>query len=357
VPQPVADLAARQAGESVELTFTLPGATAEGEPLESPPDVEIFRAVVAAGTTPEKARPVAKLVYTIPSALVDTYHVAEPDAAGRARMRFADPWPPDELARHAGALAVYVVRTRASARRASQDSNVVAVRLYPTAERIGALHLALTESAVELRWEPPARLVTGAPVSALAAYRIYRGELEPGAEAEAAPDPGRARWKSPPALLGVAPAASFRDTQFEFGRTYVYTARSVVQHDFEAVESADSPPAVVTPRDTFPPAAPANLVAVLVPATPEAPAHVELSWGISAKTDLAGYRVYRSEEGAARARQCLTQNLLPTPTFRDMGVAPGRRFTYAVAAVDRAGNESPHSEPVSVAIPERTPRP
>jgi len=130
----------------------------------------------------------------------------------------------------------------------------------------------------------------------------------------------------------------------------VYTVRSVAQFGEDLVESADSAPASVTPRDAFPPAAPSNLEAAIVPATPQAAAYVELSWEISPETDLAGYAVYRSDAPDAPGERVST-DILPSPTFRDISVVPGRRYYYRVSAVDRAGNESPKSSAAEADIP------
>ncbi len=344
VPQGVADLAARQEGDAVVLTFALPRKTIDDRPLVEPPAVEIYRGFLPAGAAPGRLS--TRLVYTIPSALVDTY-LAE------GRVRFLDPLKPEELTKDAGGQMVYMVRTRASKRRASADSNLAAARVYPPPERIGDVRATVTETAVELSWSAPQRTTAGAALAGLAGYRVYRAEIEPGAEAAAAQNPSKAKLKTPLELLAPTPAPAFRDTQFEFGRTYLYGVRSVAQYQADEVESADSQPLVVAPRDTFPPAAPKGLVAVLVPATPAAPAHIELSWAISPETDWAGYHVYRSEQGpeAPGPGERLTRELLLAPTFRDMGVLPGRRYTYRVTAVDRAGNESPLSAAASAEVP------
>ncbi len=344
VPQGVADLAARQEGDAVVLTFTLPRKTVDNNPLAEPPAVEIYRGFLPAGAAPGRLS--ARLVYTIPSALVDTYLT-------EGRVRFLDPLTAEELAKVAGGQRVYMVRTRASKRRASADSNHVAVRVYPPPERIGEVRAVVTETAVELSWSAPQRTTAGAALAGLAGYRVYRAEVEPGAEAAAARDPSKAKLKTPLELLAPTPAPAFRDTQFEFSHTYLYSVRSVAQYQADEVESSDSQPLVVTPRDTFPPAAPQGLVAVVVPATPAAPAHIELSWAISPEPDWAGYHVYRSVEGpeAGRPGERLTRELLLAPTFRDMSVVTGRRYTYRVTAVDRAGNESPFSAGVSAEVP------
>jgi hypothetical protein len=333
VPVAVSDLAAQQSGESVQLTFRLPQTTVEGEPLEALPEVEIFRAFVPR-TAPADQPVAAKQIYTVPASLVATY-------LREGRIEFADPIGPEDLARHAGGQAVYTVRTRASRRRASADSNIAAVRIYPVPQAIGDLAATVTAAAIELRWTPPARSTSGTPLS-LGGYRIYRGELT-----TAQPDAEQA----PLTLLGIAPTADYRDTQFEFGKTYVYRVRSVAQYELDAVESAPSNLVAVHAQDVFPPAPPQNLVVIPVAAAGETPAHFELSWGISGETDLAGYNVYRVEAGASDTRPAkLNREWLPTPTFRDMSVVAGRGYTYSVTAVDRSGNESAPSAAVTATL-------
>ena len=137
---------------------------------------------------------------------------------------------------------------------------------------------------------------------------------------------------------------------FQFGNTYIYTVRSVAQFGSDSVESADSSPAVVTPRDIFPPAAPSGLEIAIVPATPQASAYVELSWAIGTEPDLAGYNVYRNDREDIPGER-INGELLLSPTFRDISVMPSGRYFYRVSAVDRAGNESPKSSTVQGVIP------
>jgi len=340
VPVAVTDLAAQQSGDKVALTFTVPLRSTEGEALDEYPDLEIYRAYTPAG---EMAREPVQLIYTIPSALVETY-LLDPDPTAPKRVRFEDPVRPEDLQAHGGDQWVYAVRTRVSERRNSAASNVVSLRVLPVPASVGRVQASVTEAGVELRWD-------AAPPSATApvvGYRVYRAEIVEGKEAAAASNPAQAELVAPPRLVGVTTAAQWIDPQVEFGRGYRYTVRGVAQHGAESVEAADSDPVVVVTRDTFPPAAPANLVAVVVPATPEAAAYIELSWGISAEPDVAGYHVYRSD---GTREEKITQELLPTPSFRDTSVAPGRRYIYRVTATDRAGNESLQSEAVIEAVP------
>jgi hypothetical protein len=345
LPKPVTDLAARQQGSSVILTFTLPKKSDENETLAEPPSIEIFRGQREAGAA---AKMTTQLIYTVPSALVDTY-------AKEGLIEFRDPLKPAML--H-GQDVVYMIRTRASTKRASADSNVVSVRtlpvpLAPTAVRLAALK----ETSIELGWTAPR---AESNVGAIGGYRVYRGELAADAPAPTGDvaDISKLKFSVPPALLGPAAGNSFRDTQFTFGTTYVYVVRSVADEQGQPVESSDSVALILTPKDTFPPAAPQRLVAIPIhdeiQATASAAGHIELSWDINQEPDLQGYWVYRSEQPDTNGQR-INKSLLLTPTFRDITAVLGKQYTYRVTAVDRSGNESSFSSPVTAAVPQREP--
>jgi hypothetical protein len=341
VPAAVTDLSARQVGDAVQLIFTPPARTITGERLAEPPAVEILRGAPQPGGAPDAKS--FRVVYTIPGSLVDTYFA-------ESHMQFLDPIAPAETRAHPGGTIVYRVRTRASQKRASADSNTVFVRLFPVAERIALIQTRVTETAIELSWSAPAHTSGGDPLADVSGYRIYRGELDPSSADAASRDLSQARWKSPLTLFAPSAASSYRDTLFDFGKTYLYIVRSVVLAEGNALESGDSAPAIVTPRDTFPPAAPQALAAAVLPGAAPGSLLVDLSWSINLETDLAGYRVYRSEQQDTRG-QLLTPELLPTPAYRDTSVQSGHRYWYTVTAVDTAGNESAPSVPIGVMQP------
>lgn len=339
VPAAIGDLAARQQGEGVTLGFTAPSVGVDGEPLDGPPELEIFRGTLRADGSPDPDS--FRLVYTVPGAVVSTMIV-------EGRVQFLDPISPEELRVHPGAAYAYRVRARASKKRVAADSNTVVLRLHPPPERVTGLAARLTESAIHLSWSVPESAAGAAP--AVRGYRVYRGELDPASAEEAAADLARAKWKSPLALLGPAAGGEFQDTRFVFGATYLYTVRGVTSFEGAeggSLESPDSAPVVVAARDTFPPAAPQELVAVYVPGgEPPAP-QAELSWSMNSEPDLAGYRVYRSEKEGTPG-PLLTPELLSTPAFRDISVQGGHRYWYTVTAVDRSGNESLPSAPAAL---------
>jgi hypothetical protein len=345
VPAAIVDLTARQVGDAVQLTFTLPGKTITGDKLSEPPAVEIFRGAVNPDGTPDNKS--FRIVYTIPGATTDNY-LAE------GRVHFADSISSEEIRAHPGESLAYRVRTRASRKRASADSNTVTLRVYPIPERISSVDARVTETAIELTWPAPVRTSGGDPLSGLSGYRIYRGELDPSTSDAASKELAQAKWVSPLVSLANSPTTGYRDTFFDFGKTYLYAVRSIVLVQANELESADSVAVVVTPRDIFPPAAPQDLVATVLSGAPPGALEVDLSWSINLETDLAGYRVYRTEQQGSRG-QLLTPDLLLTPSYRDTSVVAGHRYWYSVTAVDRAGNESEFSVPADTGMTKPAP--
>jgi hypothetical protein len=337
VPVAVTDLTARQYGNAFALAFTLPTRSRDREALAEHPAIEIYRATLPPGAAPDK-KTAWRLAYAIPSEQVDPYLKGE-------HIEFRDPLTADDFARAAGSSVAYKVRTSAAKARASEDSNVVTARIYPAPDAPRDLSVDVTESALVVKWAEAAM----PPGASSRSYRVYRGEIESG-QVNPPQDVSQAKLKTPLELAGPSPSTDFRDSHFEFGTPYLYTVRSVAQFGTDFVESADSAPAIVTPRDVFPPAAPTGLEISIVPATQEAPAYVELSWAISSEGDLAGYSVYRSD-GEDKPGERISTETLPSPTFRDMSVLPGRRYYYRVSALDRAGNESPKSSAVQADVP------
>ncbi|HTD42890.1 MAG TPA: hypothetical protein VK687_01865 [Bryobacteraceae bacterium] len=338
IPQPIIDLAVKQAGDGVLLTFTMPGKSTLGEKLQQVPSFEVLRGTLQADGTPDPKS--FRVVDTVPGALVGRY-------SQRGLVQFVDPVSPSDPQLRSGQPFVYRVRTLLSAKRPSPPSKDVSLRLYSVAERIASLDASVTEQGIELKWPAPSRTSAGEPLSGVQGYHVYRGELDPTTAGVAASDQQQAKWKSPLLQLGATTTTDYRDSGFDYGKTYAYLVRSVIDSPGGALESSDSPLAIVTPKDTFAPAAPQGIVAAIQPGATPASVAVELSWSINVESDLAGYRVYRSEQEGARGA-LLTPDLLPSPAYRDNSVKSGQRYWYIVTAVDRSGNESVPSLAVAV---------
>jgi hypothetical protein len=324
----------------------MPLKTISGERLTETPAIEILRGTIKPDGTPDAKT--FHAIETIPGALAAEYRVAD-------KVQIASHLSTEELRAYAGASLAYRVRTRASRKRASADSNTTTVRIHPVPERIASVQFNVTESGIELSWTAPMRTSSGDPLPPISEFRVYRGEIDPASVASATNDLSQAKWKSPLALLASTPTSSYRDSVFEFSKTYLYTVRSAIPVDGSPIESSDSIPAIVTPKDIFPPHVPENVVAAVIVGNPTDPVReVDLSWSINLETDLAGYHVYRSEQQGAPG-QLLTPDLLLSPAYRDISVRPGHQYWYSVTALDRSGNESAPSAPVAAEVAQPSP--
>jgi hypothetical protein len=130
----------------------------------------------------------------------------------------------------------------------------------------------------------------------------------------------------------------FVDARLEWDAERCYVVRAVAAAQGLSLESEGSPPACVRLEDSFAPARPGNLNVIAGAGA------MNLIWDPSAEPDVAGYLVFRAL-GSDMPLAPITPALVDTATYQD-AVAPGTRVTYAVQAVDKAGNVSPLSEPV-----------
>jgi hypothetical protein len=341
IPDQVTDLKAHQLGDAVLLTFTLPTKSTLGDRLTATPTLEVWRGSLLPDGTPNPHS--FHLVDTVPGPILSTY-------LQEGQVSYPAPLQPEELRNNAGQTALYRVRTRVSERKSSQNSNDATVDLYPVPQDITNLDASVSEKAIQLTWTPPDATSAGASLPPIQSYHVYRGELDPASAASAEKDLHSAKWTLPLLQIGTTNKPEYQDSSFDFGKTYAYVVRTVISAGGSQLESGDSRPRIVTPKDIYPPAAPQDVVAAVLPGPAPSSSVVDLSWAINLETDLAGYRVYRSETENERGL-LLTPDLLPTSAFRDSSVQPAHKYWYTVTAVDRAGNESSASAPTVTEVP------
>ncbi len=320
-PEQVKDLKVIQRGRTFELSFTAPALATDGERLSKPIELEIFRAVTPRGEKPTE-RPASAPWMAITASDLARYSQDN-------KIVFSFALTDQELAEWPGATFTFGVRalTRGFRKRPveSEISNVVQATVFDVALPVEILEIRTTEKALEIRWSSPTQSLTGMPVSNVAGYRIFRSDMG---------TPGSFQ------LRAETVSASYSDTEYAFDHDYYYKVRSFVKEGNRTAESEDSAIKEITPRDTFPPAAPTELNAVY------ATGMVELTWKANVEPDLAGYIVFRWEEGG-NPRQ-LNAEPVPVPIYRDSSVEAGRQYFYRVTAVDRAHNESAPSEQAAV---------
>lgn len=75
----------------------------------------------------------------------------------------------------------------------------------------------------------------------------------------------------------------------------------------------------------------------------------DLSWKASTSSDVAGYNLYRSPDGATWKK--INASLIASTLYSDSTVANGSTYYYAATAVDIYGHESGKTAAIKVVIP------
>ncbi len=267
-------------------------------------------AIVTAALAPAAARSAATLVpalTTVPTSGL-TGVAASFAAAVSATITAAIP-------KHA--VRLYAVQGITKKGRPGPASTRVELPILPPPPTPEGVRVTVTETNLGVTWTVPAPVATPAtaPVAAAQAtavtFNVY--SRDGGAPLNAAP------LDAPP----------FERPGVTWGTEECFVLRAVEKSGAAFIESAASPPVCVTPRDTFPPAAPKALSLVAGPGT------INLSWDAGAETDLAGYLVLRGT-----APDGPMQPLTPTPitatNYEDRAPTAGVRYAYTVVAVDTA---------------------
>ncbi|MEZ5290723.1 MAG: fibronectin type III domain-containing protein [Vicinamibacterales bacterium] len=215
--------------------------------------------------------------------------------------------------------------------RRSAWSAVASVPVSPAPEAPRAPEIHYDASTLTLTWtappggapEPPSAegLLEARPLAPVAApirFNLY-------------PAPSSGDAPAAPAPLNPSPLAepTFAIDGVGFGAERCFVVRSVQAVGGIDVEGPASPPACVTPMDTFPPGAPSALEAV------GGAGVVSLIWDPVDAPDLAGYLVFRGAAGD-EPTALLTPDPIQASSYEDRTVTPGTRYVYVVVAVDSA---------------------
>lgn len=252
----------------------------------------------------------------------------------------------------------YVAFAVSSRGRQGEPSDLAEVPLVTPPPPPGPAAVTYAATAVDVAWEQPPTFrlavqaeevepptLESAPVlegQAPSEYVVY--------DLAASGDPDVER---PSRLAAPRSDASYTDGETAFPETRCYAVR-VLDHvgsgtpapgaasDGLQILGDASPATCVVLTDTFPPAAPAGLIAV-------ADANgISLVWDENGEDDLAGYLVLRGTPPDATL-QPLTDEPIDGTAYQDVDVTDGGRYVYRVVAVDTAvpPNASPPSAPVT----------
>jgi hypothetical protein len=326
LPQPPSDLRAVRKGDRVNLSWTIPSNTTDRQAIRKPGGTLIFRGIGLLSA------------YDIPIAEVET--PAVPGASSRkTQASYTDTLPKQLESDDPSAFASYAVQVLNRDRRAAGLSNQVRVSLAHTLPAPRDFHASVVKEGIVLSWTGDT--ISLAPADVHYVYRVYR----------------RVEGSSELALAGETPAGSgsmstITDVNIEWEKTYYYRAEAVtvIQRPNTPkleVEGDDTAEIGIVAHDVFPPVVPSELQAVF--SGPGQKAFIDLVWAPVSEADLAGYNVYRHEEGTSPVK--LNGELVKAPAYRDEDVTSGKKYLYSVSAVDVHGNESGRSEEASETVP------
>lgn len=206
---------------------------------------------------------------------------------------------------------VRIYTARAVTRRgvAGNPSARVQLPLVPPPPPVTDVRATFSATSLALSWTPPA-----IESAASLLYNVYRADAPAG----------------PPLTPKPVAERTFELPGVEYGVEQCFIVRAVEMAAGVAIESeVPAQPTCVTPRDIFPPAAPAGLSGV------SSGGVVALIWDPNTEPDLAGYLVLRAEAPGETLR-AVTPVPITETVYRDTAVTPGVRYVYAIVAVDTA---------------------
>ncbi len=341
LPKPVTDLRAARKGDKVYLAWTVPTQTTDRQTVRHLGPTRICRSLEIAISecgTPVGEVPASQLPR--PSS-----GPAQPaQAAGKVQAHYTDLLPPELQTQDPTAQIIYAVSVLNENARSAGLSNQVKVPAVLAIAPPNGFHAEIAADGVRISWMCPPGPV-GQPPGIQHLVRIYVRTYR-------RPEDSQNESKVGEADLMNCQAPQLMDQTFEWEKTYYYhatteTVLAAAGKPEVHVEGDDTPEVKVFAHDVFPPAVPSGLQAVFS-GVGQAP-FVDLVWAPDTDADLAGYNVYRHEEGGQPAK--INSELVKTPAFRDANIASGTKYSYSVSAVDLRGNESARSEEASEQVP------
>jgi len=201
--------------------------------------------------------------------------------------------------------------------------------------------ITVGETGMSLRWETPADVrgaIEAADPAWLPSRPIVPGPPPTTYDVYEVPRTVSTAPVAAPTPLTPEPTASREFTQANtiLGVERCFYVRPVDIVDGVHVRGPASPAVCSDFADVFPPTPPGNLDAVAVPGA------ISLIWEPSTAKDLAGYLVLRGEGGSATLTP-LMKAAITELSYRDDTVRASVRYTYAIVAIDKAGNRSTES--------------
>jgi hypothetical protein len=283
IPEAVSDLTAVQSGHELILSWTNPARNIDGSLATNLQRIHIYRG-------------------DAPLATVDV------TAAGQ-RQSYTVPAAPLTGGGH-----TFAVQAETAARKLSTRSNTVSITPVEVPGQVTSLRATVDLNKILLEWDSPLESAALANV-----YIVVKSSTEPQTEESFAVKERR-----------------FEDERYEAGETYVYKVTAGRLMGDIQIPGVSGNSITVLAADKTAPKAPEGLQIV---ASNDG---AFLTWKANAESDLAGYRVFRSDDPHTEFAP-LTNEVHATNAFFNVRHRPG--VYYTVSAIDESGNESPMSIP------------
>jgi len=240
----------------------------------------------------------------------------------------------------------YFLELRNNKGRSAGLSNAAIVLAGSAPQKIEGLQAQVQKHGVVLRWEENGE----STAVRLERKLLTRTEKSDRGPLSPAPEP-----ESQNLLVDAGTQPRAIDKTVRFGESYEYRVQRLVRVDVNGetfeLNGAFSSPLRVDVQDLLPPAIPAGLVAVATQGQNGGGSAIDLSWQADPDPDVAGYIVYRREEGGSWQRISEGAPVIG-PAFHDATVEAGHKYRYAVSAIDKSGHESPRSSEARESVPQ-----
>lgn len=331
LPQTVSDLTATRVGSTVTLTWTEPERTTDGEGIR-----KLGPTLICMGVNDYPMTDCDEMVADLSQ---PQYASCAPKIGETASCAVTLPakvitWTPNAFA----TFAVEVLNENA---RSAGLSNQTQVLLAPTMKPATDLTVILQPDGLEVSWSGSG--FGGGTQGERLEYHVFRREAGKAGEL----DLGSPNVQSGVYCFQRCGPFIFLDKTIEWGKTYVYRVVGVTTATVNGkevrIEGDPSAAVTIKAEDVFPPTVPTGLQAVA--SGVGQPPFIDLTWAPNTESDLAGYNVYRHEEGQAPVK--INAELVKAPGYRDETAERGHKYFYAVTAVDLRGNESGKSAEAS----------
>jgi hypothetical protein len=268
--------------------------------------------------------------------------------APKIQASYVDVLTPEFQSQDPAAQINYAVSVLNESGRSAGLSNLVQVPSAASLPPPANFNAEVRSNGVMLSWACPTSTGLADPHIAYK-LRLYRHDLS---------DP-RKQTAGKPTITKIADVIltdcsppQYLDQLVEWEKHYDYFANVVTivsgpgKPDVE-VEGDDTPVVQAFTHDIFPPAVPTGLQAAFS-GVGQKP-FIDLVWSPDTEADMAGYNVFRHEEGSPPVK--LNTEPVKSSAYRDANVQSGHKYFYSVTAIDERNNESAKSDEASEQVP------